>query len=297
MSDPNNPDLNDAEPILDGINRHAMSPKYVDVQDGLPTDSVLLEATEGGVAVVLLNRPEKRNAFDAEMIAALTEAFETLAGADHVRIVFLRGAGGAFSAGADLDWMRAAADWDESRNRDDAYELARMLKALHDLPQLTVALVDGPAFGGGAGLVAACDLAVATEGSKFAFSEVRLGLTPATISPYVVAAIGPRNARVLFATGRIFGADDAQRFGLVQEVVADSDALTIVQEALAAGMTSCAPGAVADAKRLVDDVAGRPITHDLMHETARRIAARRVSAEGQEGVRAFLSKRKPNWAV
>lgn len=274
-----------------------ISEKYVDVQDELPSSSVLLEATEGGVAVVLLNRPEKRNAFDATTIAALTEAFETLAGADHVRIVFLRGTGGAFSAGADLDWMREAADWDESRNRDDAYELARMLKALHDLPQLTVALVDGPAFGGGAGLVAACDLAVATADSKFAFSEVRLGLTPATISPYVVAAIGPRNARVLFATGRVFGADDAQRFGLVQEVVADADHLNIVQEALAAGMTACAPGAVADAKRLVDDVAGRPITHDLMHETARRIAARRVSPEGQEGVRAFLEKRKPSWAL
>lgn len=274
-----------------------ISEKYVDVQDELPSTSVLLEATEGGVAVVLLNRPEKRNAFDAETIAALTEAFETLAGADHVRIVFLRGAGGAFSAGADLDWMREAADWDESRNRDDAYELARMLKALHDLPQLTVALVDGPAFGGGAGLVAACDLAVATADSKFAFSEVRLGLTPATISPYVVAAIGPRNARVLFATGRVFGADDAQRFGLVQEVVADADHMNIVQEALAAGMTACAPGAVADAKRLVDDVSGRAITHDLMHETARRIAARRVSQEGQEGVRAFLEKRKPSWAL
>lgn len=274
-----------------------ISEKYVDVQDELPSSSVLLEATEGGVAVVLLNRPEKRNAFDATTIAALTEAFETLADADHVRIVFLRGTGGAFSAGADLDWMREAADWDESRNRDDAYELARMLKALHDLPQLTVALVDGPAFGGGAGLVAACDLAVATADSKFAFSEVRLGLTPATISPYVVAAIGPRNARVLFATGRVFGADDAQRFGLVQEVVADADHLNIVQEALAAGMIACAPGAVADAKRLVDDVAGRPITHDLMHDTARRIAARRVSAEGQEGVQAFLNKRRPSWAV
>ena len=271
--------------------------KYVDVQDELPTRSVLLEATVDGVAVVLLNRPEKRNAFDAQTIAALTEAFETLAGAEGVRIVFLRGAGGAFSAGADLDWMREAAEWDEARNRDDAYELARMLKALADLPQLTVALVDGPAFGGGAGLVAACDLAVATETARFAFSEVRLGLTPATISPYVVAAVGARNAKVLFATGRIFGAHDALRFGLVQEIVPDLDTLTIVQEALAEGMAACAPGAVADAKRLVDDVAGRPIDHDLMHETARRIAARRVSPEGREGVAAFLAKRKPSWAV
>jgi methylglutaconyl-CoA hydratase len=164
-----------------------------------PDGHVLLETEPSGVAVVRLNRPERRNAFDAVTIRALTEAFETLHAADRVRIVFLRGSGGTFSAGADLDWMRAAAEATVDDNREDAMNLARMLKALHDLPALTVALVEGAAFGGGAGLVAACDMAIATKDARVAFSEVKLGLTPATISPYVVRAIGPRNARRLFA--------------------------------------------------------------------------------------------------
>ena len=261
----------------------------------LPT--VMLDVTDGGAATVTINRPEKKNAFNAEVIAALADTFETLRAADRVRTVFLTGAGGAFSAGADLDWMRRAADFTESENREDAMGLARMLKALHDLPQLTVALVDGPAFGGGAGLVAACDLAIATERASFAFSEVKLGLTPATISPYVVEAIGVRNTRVLFATGRVFGAADALRFGLVQEVVAGADDFDPLKADLSRAMLPCAPGAVADAKQLVRDVAGRPIDHALMEETARHIAARRVGDEGREGVRAFLEKRKPSWAM
>ncbi|MDH4384086.1 MAG: enoyl-CoA hydratase-related protein [Caulobacter sp.] len=273
-----------ADPLVENIDTDALS------------DLVVIEATPDGVATVTINRPEKKNAFNAEVIAALHQAFETLKDADGVRLVFLTGAGGAFSAGADLEWMRSAADWSESDNRDDAMGLASMLSALHRLPQLTVALIDGPAFGGGAGLAAACDLAIATERSTFAFSEVKLGLTPATISPYVIQAIGPRNAKVLFATGRVFGATDALKWGLVQEVVADPAAFTVIRETLGAAMMACAPGAVADAKRLVDDVEGRVIDHVLIEETARRIAARRVSDEGQEGVRAFLDKRKPGWA-
>ncbi len=273
-----------ADPLVENIDSDALS------------DLVVIEATPEGIATVTINRPEKKNAFNAEVIAALHEAFETLKDADGVRLVFLTGAGGAFSAGADLEWMRSAADWSESDNRDDAMGLANMLSALHHLPQLTVALIDGPAFGGGAGLAAACDLAVATERSTFAFSEVKLGLTPATISPYVIQAIGPRNAKVLFATGRVFGATDALKWGLVQEVVPDPTAFPVIRETLGAAMMACAPGAVADAKRLVDDVEGRVIDHVLIEETARRIAARRVSEEGQEGVRAFLDKRKPGWA-
>jgi methylglutaconyl-CoA hydratase len=273
-----------ADPLVENIDSDALS------------DLVVIEATPEGIATVTINRPEKKNAFNAEVIAALHEAFETLKDADGVRLVFLTGAGGAFSAGADLEWMRSAADWSESDNRDDAMGLANMLSALHRLPQLTVALIDGPAFGGGAGLAAACDLAIATERSTFAFSEVKLGLTPATISPYVIQAIGPRNAKVLFATGRVFGASDALKWGLVQEVVADPTAFPVIRETLGAAMMACAPGAVADAKRLVDDVEGRVIDHVLIEETARRIAARRVSEEGQEGVRAFLDKRKPGWA-
>ena len=274
-----------ADPLVEVVDTDATS------------DLVLIEATPEGAVTVTINRAEKKNAFNAEVIAALHEAFETLQNQEHVRIVFLTGAGGAFSAGADLEWMKSAVEWSEDDNRDDAMGLARMLKALHDIPALTVALVDGPAFGGGAGLVAACDMAVATSASKFAFSEVRLGLTPATISPYVVAAIGARNAKVLFATGRIFGALDAQEWGLVQEVTADAAGLAMIKEGLSKGILESAPGAVADAKKLVDDVAGREIDNDLMHETAKRIAARRVSEEGQEGVRAFLERRKPSWTT
>ncbi|HYE46506.1 MAG TPA: enoyl-CoA hydratase-related protein, partial [Caulobacter sp.] len=173
---------------------------------------------------------------------------------------------------------------------------ASMLKALHDLPQLTVALVDGPAFGGGAGLAAACDMAVATERSSFAFSEVKLGLTPATISPYVIRAIGARNAKRLFATGQVFGAAEAQRFGLVDQVVPDAAAFEAVRADLTARIKLAAPGAVADAKDLVNDIEGAEIDHGVMEETARRIAARRISPEGREGVLAFLEKRKPGWA-
>lgn len=273
-----------ADPLVEGPDSDLLS------------DLVTLEATPQGAVTVTINRAEKKNAFNAEVIAALLQTFETLHGQEHVRIVFLAGAGDAFSAGADLAWMRQAVDWDEERNRDDAMQLARMLKALHDIPALTVALVDGAAFGGGAGLVAACDMAVATPNAKFSFSEVRLGLTPATISPYVVAAVGPRNAKVLFATARVFGAEEALHFGLVHELVPDAATMAVIKDALAAGMLDCAPGAVADAKALVDHVAAHRLDHGLMEETAKRIAARRVSDEGQEGVRAFLDRRKPGWA-
>jgi methylglutaconyl-CoA hydratase len=255
-----------------------------------------IDATPEGVATVTLNRAFRRNAFNAELIAALHEAFETLQGAEGVRVVFLRGAGGTFSAGADLEWMREAIDRTESDNRDDAMQLARMLKSLWDIPALTVALVEGGAFGGGAGLAAACDMAVATADAKFSFSEVRLGLIAATISPYVVGAIGPRQARALFATGKVFDAAHAEKIGLVNEVVADTAALEDARDRIGAEMMACGPEAVAASKKLVEDVAYRPV-EDVMEETARRIARTRVSPEGQEGVRAFLEKRKPNWQV
>jgi len=272
-----------------------ISPKYADYQPDLgDSPEVQLSVSPSGAAEVVLNRPEKRNAFNAEVIAGLHRAFETLHGADTVRVVFLRGAGATFSAGADLEWMRAQAEATESDNRADAMGLARMLKALHDVPALTVALVQGAAMGGGAGLVAACDLAIVTPEAQFAFSEVKLGLTPATISPYVVQAVGPRRARALFATGRRFGADEALRFGLVDEITPD---LAAVQERIATEMTACAPGAVGEAKKLVDLVHGTRIDRGLMEETARRIASRRASAEGREGTSAFLERRQPYWAV
>ncbi|HXV00914.1 MAG TPA: enoyl-CoA hydratase-related protein [Caulobacteraceae bacterium] len=267
--------------------------------EGADTDTqstlVRIEATNDGVATVIINRPERKNAFNAEVIAALKAAFDTLEGADGVRVIFLTGAGGSFSAGADLEWMRDAADHTEADNRDDAMAMAVMLKRLHDLPALTVAVVEGSAFGGGAGLVAACDLALATADAKFAFSEVKLGLVAATISPYVVAAIGSRRARGLFATGRAFDAAFAREIGLIDEIAADREELNALQQRIIADIKLCGPSAVAESKRLVAHVAGRPIDHGLMEDTARRIARARVEPEGQEGVRAFLARRPAAW--
>lgn len=259
-------------------------------------NSVMREK-RGAAFWITINRPDKRNAFDAATIAALYEAFETLQGADHVRVVFIRGGGGTFSAGADLGWMADAARWSESDNRDDAMGLAKMLKALHEVPALTVAIVEGAAMGGGAGIVAACDMAVAVKGTKFAFSEVKLGLIPATIAPYVVEAVGARTARALFMTADLFDAEAARDFGLIEQVLDSADQIDGFIAALADRMKACAPGAVGDAKRLVHHVAGHRIDHGLMEETAKRIARARVSPEGQEGVGAFLEKRKPGWVT
>lgn len=275
----------------------------------LAPDPVLLEVSAEGIAIITLNRPEKRNAFDELVIANLSEHFETLKGADHVRAVFIRGAGEAFCAGADIDWMRRGGERTESDNEEDALALARMLKHLYDLPQLTVALVHGAAMGGGAGLVAACDVAVSTKDAKYRFSEVRLGLTPATISPYVIEAVGPRLARALFATAEGFDGAFAEKAGLVQYVVDDEAGLLSMMEYLSDLAIAAAPGAVADSKALVrflvDDatrsrnlgaVAGHIIDEHVMRETARRIAKRRASPEGREGLAAFLEKRKPEWS-
>lgn len=254
-----------------------------------------IEATPEGAATVTLNRPEKRNAFNAELIGALREHFETLRDQETLRVVFVRGAGGTFSAGADLEWMRDAIDRTVEENRDDAMQMAIMLKHLHDIPVLTCALVEGGAYGGGAGLVAACDMAVATADAKFAFSEVRLGLIPATVAPYVVSAIGERHARRLFASAEPFNAQTALAIGLVDEVAPDAAALEEAKARITGQVLACAPGAVEEAKKLVAEVAGRPIDHGLMVHTARRIAAQRVSEEGQAGVRAFLEGRRPPW--
>jgi methylglutaconyl-CoA hydratase len=257
---------------------------------------VLLDISAQGVAMVTLNRPSRKNAFDEAMIDALSEVFETLRVADGVRIVYLKGAGTTFCAGADLAWMERQARHDMAENEADAFALATMLNRLHNLPQFTVALVQGGAFGGGAGLIAACDYAVAIESAKFCFSEVRLGLTPATISPYVIEAIGARQARALFATAMPFDAKRAFELGLVQELAVDMDDLAKREERLADLAFTAAPGAIADAKQLVRDVTGREIDSHLLHTTAKAIAQRRSSAEGKEGLAAFLEKRTPEWA-
>jgi methylglutaconyl-CoA hydratase len=256
-----------------------------------------LEVSPEGVAVVTLNRPEKRNAFDELMIANLAETFETLKGADHVRIVFVRGAGETFCAGADIDWMRRQGERSVGENEEDGLALARMLRHLHELPQLTVAVAQGAAMGGGGGLLAACDIAVAVRDTKIRFSEVRLGLTPATIAPYVVEAIGARWAKALFASAESFDGAFAEKIGLVQYTVDDASGLKPVMEQLTELALAAAPGAVADAKALVRFVAGHKIDDALSRETAKRIAARRASAEGKEGLSAFLEKRKPEWSA
>lgn len=258
-------------------------------------DDVQLDVTRAGVAVITLNRPEKHNAFNADVVARLSDIFETLRTNAQVRIVFLRGAGRSFSAGADLEWMKAAADWTHADNEEDALGLARMLHRLYDLPQMTVALVHGAAMGGGAGLMAACDIAVAVKDAKIRFSEVRLGLTPATISPFVVRAIGPRHARALFVTGEGFDGEFAHKIGLAQYVVDSAEELDDMMEHIAKLAFDAAPGAVRDAKALVDMVTGEDIDDGLMRKTAHKIADRRVSDEGREGLAAFLEKRKPFW--
>jgi methylglutaconyl-CoA hydratase len=259
-------------------------------------DTVLLNTTRAGVAVVTLNRPKVHNAFNPEVINKLSDIFETLHGADHVRVVMIEGAGPSFSAGADLAWMRAAADYTTSDNREDAGGMAGMLHKLHTLPQVTIALVHGAAMAGGCGILSACDIAIASKNASFALSEVRLGIIPAVISPYVIRAIGARAAHRYFLTAERFDAATANALGLVHIVVEDNDALAKEVERMVQQIFSCAPGAINAAKELIAAVAGRPIDSHIMSDTARRIAERRSSDEAKEGLSAFLEKRKPKWA-
>lgn len=249
-----------------------------------------------GTARVTLNRPERHNAFNAGLIAALTETFTRLGASDDVRAIVLAGAGKSFSAGADLDWMREAATWDAAQNEADAMRLSDMLAAINNCAKPVIVVAHGHVTGGGVGLVACADMAVAVEGTQFRLSEVRLGLTPATISPFVMARMGAA-ARRWFLTAEAFGAQDAGAMGLVNEVAIDADAAEAVVAHWLAHIGQAAPGAVADAKRLALDFAGHPITDELREESARRIAARRVSNEGREGINAFLNKGKPGWVI
>jgi len=247
-----------------------------------------------GVATLWLDRPDRHNAFDDGLIRDLIAAIDAL-GKDHaVRVVILAGKGKSFSAGADLGWMRRMAGASEAENEKDAAGLAELMHTLNSLAKPTVALVQGAALGGGVGLVAACDMAVAAVDAVFALSEVRLGLIPAVISPYVIAAIGPRAARRYFLTAERFDAATAERLGLVDAVV-PADQLWAEGRKLAALLAQNAPIAMAEAKRLIADIAGRPTDAALRAETARRIAKLRAGAEAREGVSAFLEKRKPRW--
>jgi methylglutaconyl-CoA hydratase len=255
----------------------------------------LLVARDGPVARVTMNRPRLHNAFDEALIEALTLAFEGLADDPAVRVVVLTGAGKSFSAGADLNWMRRAAAYDEERNRADARALEAMLRTLDELPKPAVAMVNGLAIGGGVGLVAACDVAVASGAAAFATSEVRFGILPAVISPFVVRAVGGRQARRYFLTAERFGAEEARRIGLVHEVAAP-EALEARVGEVVAELLRGGPEALGEAKRLVRLVEATPQGGSLLAEaTVGMIAERRASAEGREGVGAFLEKRRPSW--
>jgi methylglutaconyl-CoA hydratase len=248
----------------------------------------------GAKATLWLDRPERHNAFDDALIAELSAALVELAADSAIRVVLLAGRGKSFSAGADLAWMKRMAGYTAAENEADALKMAEMLNRLDSFPKPTIALVQGAAMGGGVGLVAACDIAIAAEDAQFAFSEARLGLTPATISPYVIAAIGPRAARRYFFTAERFGAQQALHLGLVSAVVPAAD-LAGEASKLADILSQNSPGAMAEAKRLIADVTGRPIDAALRSDTAGRIARQRASVEGREGVAAFLEKRKPSW--
>ena len=256
----------------------------------------LLLNTAGGTTTVTLNRPDVRNAFNDEVIAELTAVFGELAKRDEVRCIVLAGNGPAFCAGADLNWMKRMADYTREENLEDAGALARMLEVLYKIPKPTVARVHGDTYAGGMGLVAACDIAVAADTVNFCLSESRLGLLPATISPYVIRAMGARAAHRWFLTAERFSAAEAHRIGFVHEVVPAGELDAKVGEIVQA-LVNAGPEAVKACKQLVHDVAEREITAGLVRRTVEGIADIRASDEGREGVRSFLEKRKPNWLL
>jgi methylglutaconyl-CoA hydratase len=255
----------------------------------------LEEVGDNGVARVTLTRSHVHNAFNSDLIEELTRSLEGLESDPRVRAVVLAAQGTSFSAGADLNWMGRMAGYGEAENLEDARALAGLMRTLNDLSKPTLALVQGPAYGGGVGLVACCDIALAAESASFALTEVKLGLIPAVISPYVVAAIGERAARRYFLSAERFSAAEAERLGLVHQVVPDEQlearAVRVLEAVLAGG-----PAAQAAAKALIFAVAHRPLDGALVEDTARRIAQVRAGKEGREGIRAFLEKRKPDWS-
>jgi len=246
------------------------------------------------LATVTLNRPEVRNAFNDEVITELTQAFTQLGQDPQVRAIVLAAEGPAFCAGADLNWMRRMADYTHAENLLDAAQLAEMLRVIYTCPKPTVARIQGDVYAGGMGLVAACDMAVSVDTANYCLSEVKLGLYPATISPYVIRAMGARAAHRYFLTAERFDAAEALRMGFVHAVVSPAQLDDKVDE-LTQALISASPNAVKECKTLLHDVAGQDIDATLIAQTVEGIASIRASAEGKEGVQSFLQKRKPNW--
>ena len=259
------------------------------------TQAIRISA-QGGIATVVLSRPDVRNAFNDEVIAELSQAFIQLGDDPQVRAIVLMAEGPAFCAGADLNWMRRMADYSREENEQDAEKLAFMLRTIYECPKPTIARVQGDVYAGGMGLVACCDMAVSVDTANYCLSEVKLGLIPATIGPYVIRAMGPRASHRYFLTAERFSAAEALRIGFVHELVPadqlDASVNTWVQALLAAS-----PNAIKECKKLVQYVADRDITRLLIDHTVKAIADIRASDEGKEGVQSFLNKRKPAWMV
>ena len=255
---------------------------------------VLYTISDNGVATVTFNNADKHNAFDDVIIKTLTDIFNNIAKRDDIRVMVLAANGKSFSAGADLGWMKRMASYSYEDNLKDANALAQMLKALNFLPQATIAKIQGAAFGGAVGLASCCDIVIASNKASFCLSEVKLGLIPATISPYVVNAIGLKASRRYFQTAERFFSDKAMQLGLVDEVV-ETDDLTPAVDKMITTLLSNSPEAMRQAKQLAFDVAYQDINEQLLNETSARIASIRVSNEGQEGLSAFFEKRSPSW--
>lgn len=249
---------------------------------------------QGHIGRITLNRPAVRNAFNDSVIIELTQAFQELSARSDVRCIVLAAEGAAFCAGADLNWMRKIADYAASDNAADAAKMAEMLRLIYTCQKPTVARIQGDAYAGGMGLVAVCDVAVSVDTAQYCLSEVKLGLIPATISPYVIRAMGARAAHRYFLTAERFSAAEAHRIGLVHEVVA-ADQLDAKVAEITSALCNASPNAVKVCKKLVQDVAGRDISQPLIDATVAGIADIRSSAEGKEGVSSFLQKRKPRW--
>lgn len=257
--------------------------------------STLTITVERHVATITLDRPDVRNAFNDEVIAELTQAFADVGAREDVRCVVLAAQGPAFCAGADLNWMRRMADYTRDENLADAGKLAAMLHTIYACPKPVIARVQGDVYAGGMGLVAACDMVVSVDTAHYCLSEVKLGLIPATIAPYVIRALGARASHRYFLTAERFNAQEAHRLGFVHTLVDSVEALDAQVAELAKALCSASPAAVKACKRLVQDVAEREITQALIDQTVAGIADIRASAEGKEGVQSFLQKRKPNW--
>lgn len=259
------------------------------------TTDIVLTKVEKGVATITLNRPEAHNAFDEHVIATISGKLDALLIERDVHTLVLRGEGKSFSAGADLNWMKRAAAFTDQQNKGDALALAAMLHKLYTLPKTTIACVQGVAMGGGLGLVACCDIVIAQKDTLFSLSEVKLGLIPATISPYVLRAIGERQCRRYFQTAERFNGEVAKEIGLVHEIAQNEGDMESCLAKILEGLSANAPFARADAKQLAIELSDAPLNQATMNDTATRIAQTRAGAEAKEGLSAFLEKRKPSW--